>query len=87
MKRFKSDLNRITDYFNESDFFMEMGIVGNDLKDLAELMTYTFFHKGELIIDTNTPQDAMYFILDGMVSFSVDYKQAGFKGEFLKDVG
>ena len=53
-------------------------MVGNELKDIAELMTYGFFKKDEVIIDTHTPQEYMYFILDGMVSFSVDYQAPGF---------
>lgn len=73
-KRFKSDLNVISQYINQLDFFVDMGIAGNDLLDLVELMTYTFFKKDEIIISTHGPQEFMYFVLDGAVSFKVDYE-------------
>ena len=63
-----------------------MGIVGHELKDLAELMTYGCFKEGEMIIDTHAPQEFMYFILDGVVSFAVDYDSPCFKPECLEAV-
>ena len=39
-KRLKSDLHTISNYITDLDFFTDKGIIGHDLLEIAECMTY-----------------------------------------------
>jgi hypothetical protein len=51
-------------------FFKDQNIIGKDLLDVCELLTYEFFPEGKNIYCNETPNDTMYIIIDGKVDFT-----------------
>ena len=67
-------------------FFKNLGIVGRDLLDVCEYLTYETAEEGDKIIEYGKNTDEMYFILDGQVDFFVDLKQNEMRTKQVDDL-
>ena len=66
------------------DFFQKKSILGKDLYDLCELITYETYEEGEIIYKFKEQTDTLYIIIDGMIDFSLDMKHDILNDEMTK---
>ena len=77
--RNNQDLFELLSIIKNIDFFAEKGIVGRDLLDVCECLTYEHKEFGEKIIEPGDSPDTMYILLDGQANIYIDMRKVNIR--------
>ena len=70
--RTPSDLIELMAWIKNVPFFKHYGIIGRDLLEVCEFLTYEHKSYGGTLIEFGESSDSMYIVLDGTVDFTVN---------------
>ena len=70
-----ADSNQLIPYVREIAFFNNQNVLLKDYLDVAELFTYEFCKKDEVLFDVGDSKSSMYIVIDGKVECSVNMKE------------
>ena len=62
-------------YLKDIKMFKDQNIVGKDLLEVCEMLTYEKRYQDETIVDFGRCYDQMWIVLDGNVEFKINIKE------------
>jgi len=60
-----NEVNMLLSFIKQTPFFAEKHIQNKDLYELAELMNYEYYGKGDYIFEKGDENENMYIVIEG----------------------
>ena len=73
--RSTSELSELMSYLKDIKMFKDQNIIGKDLHEVCEMLTYEKRYKDENVVDLGKSYDQMWIVLDGRIEFKINVKE------------
>ena len=73
--RSTADLSELMNYLKDIKMFKDQNIVGKDLLEVCEMLTYEKRYTDENVVDFGKCYDQMWIVLDGKIEFKINIQE------------